>query len=199
MEIKLNKNSWHFKYYSFVISNQPPKTLCPYFWSVVLIMVLSPFILIITALGYVAKLIEKFAEYIGQYFGKKEKELTLEDILKINEKRRKNELFWLKFTNFFAKFVRWGILPIATCALLVLLVELAIEIGPGLFVGGLLIILLCLVGLLSTIIYLVDNSPNLSFLNPFNWKVSKILGEMINAYYVKACPIITWEEEIKTI
>ena len=198
MEIKLNKNSWHFKYYSYVVSDNPPKTLCPYFWTMLLIIVLTPLLLIVWALGLVSEKIIKLIDYLES----KKKEKTLEEILKIEEQKKKREIFWTKFSEYFSMFVKYIILPFA---ILVLIFEFYLTVnivGIGLFFGGLIIILLCLIGLVSIIYYLTEHTPNLKFLNilnPFSWKVTKIVIEMIKTQYTKACPLITWEEKSNPI
>ena len=55
-QINFNVDSWHFKYYKFVTGNSKPKTLCPYFWTLLFIIPLSfiivPFILLFKLIGY---------------------------------------------------------------------------------------------------------------------------------------------------
>ena len=47
MLVNLSRNSWHSKYYNFVKGNYPTydfKSLCPYFWTIVSYLLLSPVI-----------------------------------------------------------------------------------------------------------------------------------------------------------
>lgn len=48
MLVNLSRNSWHSKYYNFVKGNYPTydfKSLCPYFWTIVSYILLSPVII----------------------------------------------------------------------------------------------------------------------------------------------------------
>lgn len=49
MEISLSRNSWHAKYYNFVKGYYPTyefKSLCPYFWTILTLILLSPVIVL---------------------------------------------------------------------------------------------------------------------------------------------------------
>ena len=49
MEISLSRHSWHAKYYNFVKGHYPTyefKSLCPYFWTILTLLLLSPVIVL---------------------------------------------------------------------------------------------------------------------------------------------------------
>jgi hypothetical protein len=57
MLVNLSKNSWHSKYYNFVKGYYPTyefKSLCPYFWTIVSFILLSPVILLWKVFGAIA-------------------------------------------------------------------------------------------------------------------------------------------------
>jgi hypothetical protein len=41
--------------------------------------------------------------------------------------------------------------------------------------------------------FLKEISGIFKYLNPFNWKITKILWEIIKSIYNKACPLIEWK------
>ena len=54
MEVRLNRNSWHTRFYRWVYGSEPRYwSLCPYFWTIVLCLVASPLILIFKATGII--------------------------------------------------------------------------------------------------------------------------------------------------
>jgi hypothetical protein len=67
---------------------------------------------------------------------------------------------------------------------------------------GVLLILLVFVGIIRGFVWLANTyaektSKNLikffKFINPLRFKSVQIIGQMIKAWYTKACPLITWE------
>jgi hypothetical protein len=201
-QVTLNKDSWHFKYYSMIVSDTPPKSLCPYFWTMVLLMIISPVIGVALAFIYVHKNVTSFFDSIVPK--KERKHETREEIAirwnKEAEQEMKRIKFWNKAGNYFLSFLKFVVLPILLIALIYGVYQAGVKMGwlkliiqvIGGAIGALL-----LFGVFFTIDWLVNKikSPS-SFmrnLNPFNWKATKIVGEMIKAQYTKMCPLITWE------
>ncbi len=58
MNITLKKDSWHFKIYSKVISEREPKSLCPYFWSWVAMIIGSPILILFGIMRFLSKVFE---------------------------------------------------------------------------------------------------------------------------------------------
>lgn len=51
--MKLSKSSWHARLYKFFIGwRNPPKSICPYFWSIVGLLIICIPIIIFSTLGY---------------------------------------------------------------------------------------------------------------------------------------------------
>ena len=73
MRITLNSDTWHSKYYKWVLNTQNlPKSLCPYFWSLSLFLVTSPLIV-------VGKLLYWIFSSIGKALKRNKKVLTWEE------------------------------------------------------------------------------------------------------------------------
>ena len=179
MKIQLNKNSWHFKYYSTIIQDTPPKTLCPYFWSMVGLIVVSPFFLPFM-----------LGSKIGSMLPKKKKtpkksiyDMTGEEIEKelemMKKRQRRSEILGKIMVSLFILFV-------------------STILGIGLYFGvkqeGLFNVirnLLSIVGFCFILYLIIDlifkNSKKIG-----NWGVIKIPVAMIKAVYKKACPLIDW-------
>ena len=206
-QVKLNKDSWHFKYYSMIVSSNPPKSLCPYFWTMVLLILLSPLVGLIMSIVYIMKYITMFFDWIVPKKEKKQKSMKeyQREYKKImetqKEKEKRREKFWNSVGDKFSWFFTYIFVPSGLLLLIYKVFSVAVKVGwlKFLIYFGLAILTL---GLIVGFIIFVETfggrigkfiSKCLSILNPFNWKVTKICGEMIVATYTKMCPIITWE------
>jgi hypothetical protein len=211
--VTLNKDSWHFKYYSAVVGGDPPKTLCPYFWMMFLLIVISPLILIL----FVSF---KVIDFIGKLKPRKTKEaLTYEELEieweKQEEKEKKQRVFWNNAGDKFLLFIKYVFVPAIAIFLIYQAfqfgsklgwLQLLINIGVGILiissVVGLFVVIEKYGGRVGKVIL-----KGLNFINPFNWKITNIIGEMINAWYTNSCPIVDWvgdettpeNKEIETI
>jgi hypothetical protein len=204
-QVTLNKNSWHFKYYSSIVSDTPPKSLCPYFWTMILLMVISPIML----LGFITIKISKLFNKIKPIATKKveTEEQRFARWEREDKKDRKRAIFWNKAGDYFVLILKYVFLPIILCLIvyymyitgekngwLNLLMYFGIAILIALFFVGVILFFETYGNKIGGVIGKV-----LSFINPFNWKVTKICGEMIKAQYTKMCPLITWVGEDKKI
>ena len=207
-QVTLNKDSWHFKYYSMIVSDNPPKSLCPYFWTMIPLILLSPVIGLIVVLAFIHKHVTSFFDSIVPKKVKKEK--TFEDLEREHKewkiKSEKREQTWQNIGKKFAWILKFIVLPSLIIYLGYLIYTTGIKIGWFRFfinlVGGIVI-----VSMVIGFIVLVETYGGrvgkfilklLRPLNIINWKVTKICGEMIVATYTKMCPIITWEDETNT-
>lgn len=206
-QVTLNKDSWHFSYYSLIVSDTPPKTLCPYFWTMVLLLLLSPIIGLFLFFSFIMKNVTKFFDTILPK--KEEKRKTWEEIEKEWEETKlrkiKKEQFWSKVTDKFVWIMKHIVLPLIVVALvyfvykagikegwMTLLVKFGIAILFVIFIIGIVVLIEKFGGTVGKFIL-----KCLKPLNVLNWKVTKICGEMIKVAYTKACPLITWEGETK--
>jgi ABC-type multidrug transport system fused ATPase/permease subunit len=206
-QVKLNKDSWHFKYYSLIVSDNPPKSLCPYFWTMVPLILLSPLVGLIMSIFYIMKYITMFFDWIVPKKEKKQKSMKeyQREYKKIietqREKEKRREKFWNSVGDKFSWCFTYIFVPLGIIILIYTVFSTAVKVGWLKFLIYLGLAILTL-GLIVGFIIFVETfggrigkfiSKCLSILNPFNWKVTKICGEMIVATYTKMCPIITWE------
>lgn len=202
-QVTLNKNSWHFQYYSMVVSDTPPKTLCPYFWTMVAILIMSPIVGLILGISFIMKHVTSFFEKIVPKKEKKQKtwEEFEAELREMRTKREKKERFWNKagdvtswtFGRIFVPLLAIGLIYLAYRSMVkVGWLEFLISLGIGLLlistILGIVFLLEKFGGKIGRFILMI-----LKVINPLNWTAVKILGEMINAAYTKACPLITWE------
>ena len=179
MNITLKKDSWHFKIYSKVLSDKAPKSLCPYFWSWVLIILGSPLYLLIGIMQFLSKLFEKKPEP-----KKSIDDMTVEEIKaeteRLLKKDKRNEVmgniilvFWLAFS--------------------------LILMGIGVYFGimkdgwyGFFRMIFSLIGIVVTIYWMIRLIAHFS-VKIGNSNVIKVPVAMIKAIYTKTCPIINWK------
>jgi hypothetical protein len=163
-------------------------------------------------------LIGKITTFISESYNKlKPKKVkpseTYEETLARWDRERaaedKRYLFWNKVGNISSKFFKWVILPLLGITILYLLSSSAYQMG---WLGTLITILVFsgILGIMLSIYWLLDRYGEVvgggfvrlvvtifKFINPFNWKVTMIIGEMIKAGYTKACPLIQWDENLE--
>lgn len=206
-QVTLNKNSWHFKYYSLIVSDNPPKSLCPYFWTMVLLIVLIPLIAFFMVFAFIHKHLTNFFEKIHPQ--KQRKEETYEEIMARWEKEKVRDLkrkqFWDKATDVFIFIFKYIFIPVATISLLYWGYLQTVKVGFINVIAALGIIIVVM-GIVFGFIKLIETYGGkfgnfilkcVRPLNVFNWKVTKVCGQMIKAQYTKMCPLITWEGELK--
>ena len=131
MEIKLNKNSWHFKMYESVVSTNPPKSLCPYFWSMVLIICISPMILLFKLVDYIG---DSFTKLRNKLTPKKVKpELSYDEWVKKREVEFEKSMIrqekWDKASNITATVFKWVVLPLVGLVVIYGFYEVSKSIG----------------------------------------------------------------------
>jgi len=208
MNVTLNQNSWHFKIYSKVVGNTPPKTLCPYFWSLVAIITLSPLLLFVHIVGLVTKFFDNIEK--NRRIKKEMKDTrTNEEIMEAyrkkwdEEDRKEKESVerWNKITEVVTIFFKWVVLPLGCVSVIYFIYSTGNKIGWY----QLLALVAVSIGFIAFIffwVWLIEKYGNKIFgpigrglgkLNPFKWGVTQIIGGMIYSVYKKACPIITWE------
>lgn len=179
MNITLKKDSWHFKIYSKVYSDNRPKSLCPYFWRWVAIILVSPILILIWVMKFLTNLFESKPKPKKSIDEMTEQELR-EETDKLKKKEKRGELGAKIFLGF------WGLVSLG---LLILGMVVGIQKdGWYSFFKD----IFSLIGLLFTL-YLVirliaDNVEKIG-----NSNVVKVPLAMIKAIYTKTCPIINWK------
>lgn len=206
MKVTLNKNSWHYKFFKFMLEGvEPPKSLCPYFWILVGLIVCSPVI----GLAALVIKIGKFLDSIVSKFvpKKQKKEKTLEEWeaewraqrLKRDAKAARME----KIGKFFGKIAIWVGLPSVLVLVIYGVYSNVVKLGwYHMLVGlGLCIVLAFgLFGIVKLFEWFFDRYFDtigrgitkfaIFIFTPFKW-----IGWMIKAGYEKACPLVEWQGE----
>lgn len=208
-QVTLNKNSWHYKYYCMVVGDYAPKSLCPYFWTMVILIIVSPVFLL--AMGVI-----KFMDTATGFF---DKITIIKSKKEVKEVKRKTEQEWDEWFDeqekkAIAKKERWDKLShkfslVFGWVIVPLIFIVAIWQGYNLIVKHgiipivvVLLIILVFVGVIWGFVWLANTyaektGKNLikffKFINPLRFKSVQIIGQMIKAWYTKACPLITWE------
>lgn len=208
MNVTLNQNSWHFKIYSKIVGSRPPKTLCPYFWSLVAILVLSPFLLLIYTIGSSIEFFEKISK--NRRVKRKLADTRTHDQIMAEQRKKwdeedRREMInferWNKITAVVKWTFKWILLPVFVIGAIYFIFNVSTKTGWLQFLMGMAIVSL-IIGVIVSIIWVVEKYGNLiskpigrglSKLNPIKWSVTQIIGGMIYSTYKKACPIINWE------
>jgi hypothetical protein len=179
MDITLKKDSWHFKIYSKVFSDKTPKSLCPYFWKWVAMIICSPILILFWLMKVLTTLFEPKPKPKKSIHDMTEDELSEE-----NERLRKKE----KRVEICAKIFA-GIGGLFLLLLLVSSMYFGIKtVGWFNFFKD----VFSLVGLAFSFYWtIVILSKNIKKIGDSN--VVKVPLAMIKAVYTKTCPIINWK------
>jgi predicted PurR-regulated permease PerM len=208
-QVTLNKNSWHYKYYSTVVGDYAPKSLCPYFWTMVILIILSPlFLIVIGSIKFMDKLINFFDKITIIKSKKEVREVKIkteqewdvwfDEQEKIALAKRKR---WDNISHKFSLVFGWVIVPLIFACAIWQGYNLIVKHGIVPIIVVLLIILV-FVGVIWGFIWVANTYANktgkhlmtfFKFINPLRFKFVQIIGQMIKAWYTKACPLITWE------
>jgi hypothetical protein len=181
MLVNLSRSSWHSKYYNFVKGYYPTyefKSLCPYFWTIVTLILLLPVILIwkgfktfvVTPTKKIAKVVKKEPKY------KPYKEPT-----KFTKWCQTNDS---KITKGF-QYLYFGLMG----GLLVLMLSVGVYnlfSTEGFLMG--VIYIFAGIGALTTTVLTVWGI--ISFFETDTWTMIKGMSYSIKN---KVCPMITWE------
>jgi len=208
-QVTLNKKSWHYKYYSSVVGDYAPRSLCPYFWTMVLIILMSPLFglawFAIQTITFTSNFFDKIVQKKSDNVVVNQKRYTDEEWDKYFEEQEQKAIAkkerWDKITNKFQIFFKWVLLPLIVSFILYLVFGFVKKNGVLLTLAiiATLIVFICVVWLF---IWLVEKYAQkvgnglfgaLKYVNPLRWKALQIIGEMIKAWYTKACPLITWQ------
>ena len=205
--INLNKNSWHFKLVNWMWEAETSeiRNVCPYYWSLVLsVLILIPYSIL--------RYLYVFYKYIYSLFPeKKKKEIKINPPKKIEIKKApyKYSYIYSKSKNI----LEWIVIGTPTLILLIILIRGVFQLYVESFT--LFISIICILIYLGITLFLHDKKPNLDIYHwnhyrdffsglfgiikiPFviiNWILSNIFYKLTNVYK-NNCPGIEWEEDI---
>lgn len=208
-QVTLNKKSWHYKYYSSVVGDYAPRSLCPYFWTMVLLVFMSPLIgtawLAIEVIKFLTDLSDKLVPSKANNATTESKRWTDEEWNKYFDEQEQKAIAkkerWDKVTNKFQMFFKWVLLPLIVSFVLYSVFGFVKKNGI-LFTLAIITTLIVFISVIWSFIWLVEKYAikigdglfsGLKYINPLRWKAIQIIGEMIKAWYTKACPLITWQ------
>jgi hypothetical protein len=179
MDITLKKDSWHFKIYSKVISENTPKSLCPYFWRWVAMIICSPILILFWLMKVLTKLFESKPKPKKSINDMTEDELS-EEIERYKKREKRVEIF----AKIFA-----GIGGLFLLLMLVSSMYLSVKkVGWFNFFRDIFSLVGIMVSVYWTIGILSKTSKKIGDSN-----VVKVPLAMIKAIYTKTCPIINWK------
>jgi lipopolysaccharide/colanic/teichoic acid biosynthesis glycosyltransferase len=179
MNITLKKDSWHFKIYSKVLSDKAPKSLCPYFWQWVVIILTSPILILIQIMIFLSKVFEAKPKPKKYSHDMTDEELQKE-IARIDKKLKRSER---------AANIVLGVGGTLVLAMMVLSMYLGIKkVGWFEFFKNMFAMVGLMVSVYWTIVLLSKTSKKIG-----NMNFVKVPLDMINAIYTKTCPIINWK------
>jgi len=208
MKVTLNRESWHYRLFKKELPyTNAPASLCPYFWTIVGLCLVTPF----TSAGrglerlskWVASLIPKpkevvkpkqsHEEWMAEWdVRRKQDKIKQERLDKFGKIAGKGFLYLLLICGSIG--VVFGLYTIVTTSKLL---ELVVA----------LILVVSMVGFVLGLVWAIEKFGHylsnwvISFfkwINPFKWSITKMIGWMIVAGYKKMCPLVEWSgEEIK--
>lgn len=203
MAIKLNADSWHYRLFNKNFPyTSPPKTLCPYFWILVALIITYPFF-------RVAEFFTDLSNRLSKMFPKKEtpRETPEEWERKWNEKKAKEkrkEAIMERLGKVLVKIFLFGIAPVGIGIALYQLYLIGhshgwlhLIIATGICLG----VVLALVGVVFFGEWFLNKyfdamGKGITKFAIFIFTPLKWIGWMIKAGYEKACPLVKWEGDV---
>lgn len=182
MQITLSKNNIFSRYYRWVFRDRLPMSLCPFFWTMIFLIILSPIILTYKLVMYI---------YDNVHFpSKPRKERSVEYWEKRNERNKKSEKMASKIGKVF-----FGLIIVFYAFVLIMFIVTSIgNVGWLHF----FIYLFSLVGLIGSIIGVLYSFITTDILERIGKStIIQIPVHMISAIYHKMCPIINWVDATK--
>jgi low affinity Fe/Cu permease len=188
MLVNLSRNSWHSKYYNFVKGYYPNyefESLCPYFWTIVSLILLLPVILIWKGLKSLLKLsIKPIQKAIVYGVGKAVSEPYV-------KREPSNFSKWFKrndnvINKWFGRIYFGSLMLMLLVVVVGGIIELFKQKGAWL---GFVYIFAC-IGVTATcflIIWLI-----VEFFSSDTWEMVKGMGYSVKN---KVCPMIKWDEK----
>jgi hypothetical protein len=191
MLVNLSRNSWHSKYYNFVKGSYPTykfKSLCPYFWTIVSFILLSPVILIWKGLKLLLKLavqpIQKaIINGVGRAVSEPYEPYVRKKPSKFSKWFKKNESAIGKWGGR----IYFGFLGFMTLFVLTMgIIQLFKQ--KGAWLG--LVYIFSWIGVIATTFLVVW--VLVEFFSSDTWEMVKGMGYSVKN---KVCPMIKWDEK----
>lgn len=184
MQVTFNKSSWHTRYYKWIFQKtELPKSLCPYFWSMVAGVLLFPFFLFIKIVVY----------FIDKSWEKKMKRTEEE-----NERRRKRSKLIEKIAIIIGKILLGFLIGLVLLIIGVLIYDGVNKVGWLKVLESFLIIIGSIASFAGIIILIINISEPVGDFFKRLWNSSPIqtIRGMVSGFFEKVCPIINWTENL---
>lgn len=208
MKVTLNKQSWHYRLFKKELPyTNTPASLCPYFWTIVGLCLVTPFLLVGRGLErlskWVSNLIPKSKEVV------KPEQSHDEWLKEWNDKIKKDRIKMQRIDKIGKVVVTVLLISLLITVVFVLghsLYMLATNstliqffVGLGIAIGFAGFLYVVVEGFTKYGHYLGDWIISFfKWINPFKWSITKMIGWMVVAGYKKMCPLVEWSgEEIK--
>jgi len=184
MQITLSKNNIFSRYYRWVFRDRLPMSLCPFFWTMIFLIILSPIILTYKLVMYVHDNVH--------FPSRPRKEKPAEYWEKRNERNRKFE----KVSSKIGKVIVGIFLGFYAVIIIIAMIVAVDSVGFLMF----LVYLFSIVGVACTLV----GTVYLLFIEEYGSKfvqspIVQIPVQMIGAVYHKMCPIINWVDKTKNV
>lgn len=184
MEISLSKQSWHARYYNWVKGYYPTyefKSLCPYFWTILTLVLLSPVIVLWKVFN---KLMVKSTDNVISY-------LVKESFNQPSKPRKESSKFSKWYDRRGEKIVEWFskvyLITMGLIALIVIISSIVILFQEkGAWLG--FVYIFAIIGGITT--FILSLWGIISFFETDSWKMIK---GMMYSTKNKVCPMITWK------
>lgn len=180
MEVTLSKHAWHVNFYQWATGNKPKwNNLCPYFWSLVFMLLISPLIIIWKIVKFI--LVKPIKKLLVQKTPiKKKVKKEREPFISYKTKKNINKvLFFIGKVFVFLYFTLVGL--IAMYGIYILFKNEGLVIGMKTilaFIGGITVFTAIIFGIISY----------------FTSDTHQMITGMIKSKKDKICPFINWKE-----
>lgn len=187
MEVSLSRKSWHARYYNFVKGHYPTydfKSLCPYFWTILSLVLLLPLILLWKGFKYLT--VKPITKVLDRRMDK-----ILSEPYKRKEPSKLSK-WYEKNNSLIGKWVGRLYFGFMGLMLLIAFVGLIIKLfqDKGAWMG--IVYIFAWVGFITIGVFSIWGL--ISFFETDTWK---IIRGMVYSVKNKVCPMITWEDKRK--
>lgn len=179
-EVTLSKSAWHVKFFTWATGSAPKwNNLCPYFWSLVSLLIIFPLLLLWKIVKLIFKGISSIIENIPE---KPEKEYVSKEPTPQSIKRLK---IFDSILKWIARIVI--ILYLSLCVITIILAIYKLFMAEGAVLS--FIYIFAFIGVLAVVIAIIWGI--ISYLNS---DTHEMIKGMIHAKKQKYCPHINWKK-----
>ena len=187
MEVSLSRNAWHAKYYNFVKGHYPTydfKSLCPYFWTMVTLILLSP---VIVSWKVIKMIIKRPIKSAGNVIASSVDKVFSRPIKPHKEPSKFSKWYDRNGGKIGEWFSKIYLITVGLMALIIFIFGIVTLFQEnGAWLG--FVYIFAFIGAFVSLVLLIWMV--ISFFETDSWKMIK---GMIYSTKNKVCPMITWE------